>query len=204
MIIGPAWPIIMLSGQMNCQMVDDLMTQSNLDGAVQRVFCLLSLNRPQKLGVKRVRRGLVVTSHKKYLIIIVLEALVIAMGAGLVSVRINREPAVSNYDQYNPLLLALKYESPLHKFEQLVKENSFWVNYKSDVRAPDGMPASSILSSCATLGLTNHVRVLLGHGADPEEAITWCSDYGSEEAGALIRAIEESIVVDSQHNNKEL
>jgi hypothetical protein len=83
------------------------------------------------------------------------------------------------------LVAALRYESPLPKFVELVKEHHSWINYR-DGDLPDGV-AMSMLSRCAIGNLTNHVRVLIENGADTAEAIRWHEEYGTDEAIALIK-----------------
>jgi hypothetical protein len=94
----------------------------------------------------------------------------------------------TNFKERSPLWLALRYESPVSKFEEVVASNHSWVNLKTDPahKWVDVAASCSILAECAQRGLTNHVRVLLEAGADADEAIGWHRKYGWDEAADLI------------------
>ena len=90
----------------------------------------------------------------------------------------------------NPLDEALRYESPPKKFEELVEHYQGWVNFKEPPNPYLGRSSSmSILTGCALGQLTNHVQILIEHGADTNEALTWCEKYGEKGAADLIRQV---------------
>jgi hypothetical protein len=68
----------------------------------------------------------------------------------------------------NPLRLALDYDLPDDKFEQLVKSYPNWISFRTHY---EGGFNSSLLADCAMLRRTNFVRILITNGADVEEAV---------------------------------
>ena len=86
----------------------------------------------------------------------------------------------------SPLELALEYESPEHKFEELVKANPAWIPFRSSAGPPNlGQRDLPILAKCAEWKLTNHIRILIAHGASVKEALE-----ALEASGALQDSIE--------------
>lgn len=86
----------------------------------------------------------------------------------------------------SPLELALDYESPDEKFEELVKANRGWIPY----RPP--LSDFTILADCAILKKTNHIRILVAHGADVKDAINSLEAAGMRDAAELIRAVAKA------------
>ncbi len=95
---------------------------------------------------------------------------------------IRSEPVVSS-----PLELALEYQSPDKKFEELVKKYPGWTKYQ--VLLPDGTKGMPVLASCAMLSLTNHVRILVANGADMGQAIDSLKKVGANDAIKIIQDV---------------
>ena len=92
----------------------------------------------------------------------------------------------------SPLELALEYESPDAKFEELVKKYPEWLPYRPNLKDSSSM---SILTSCAMLHRTNYVRILIANGANVEEAVKWHREFGSSDAVKLLRQIETEVLL---------
>jgi hypothetical protein len=125
---------------------------------------------------------------KKYLTkllitIVVLESIVIALLLRNVShIKINLN---ENTVMTSPLELALEYEAPDAKFEELVKKYPSWIKHR--VQLPDGTQSMPVLASCALLNMTNKVSILLLNGADPKAAISSLEEIGANQPIELIR-----------------
>ena len=87
----------------------------------------------------------------------------------------------------SPLEEALDYESPDQKFEELVKTHSGWLPFRS--QATD-LP---ILATCAMLNKTNHIRILIAHGADVNESLKLLEAASIGDAAELLRAVASEI-----------
>ena len=83
----------------------------------------------------------------------------------------------------SPLELALEYELPDGKFEKLVKENAAWIPFRSPGSG------STILADCALLKKSNHVRILIAHGANIDDAIESLKNVSADDAIELLRQI---------------
>jgi len=83
----------------------------------------------------------------------------------------------------SPLDQALEYESPLEKFEQLVKENSGWIPHRSAIT---DLP---ILATCAIMRLTNHARILIAHGADVSKTLGILEERSMKDAMQVLRSV---------------
>lgn len=88
---------------------------------------------------------------------------------------------------------------PLEEFERAIRERPDLISYKPSDRPDD--ENMSILSGCAIILHTNHIKVLLKYGADIDEAINWHAKYGTKEALALLQQMkaEQAGKVDSSH-----
>ncbi len=70
-------------------------------------------------------------------------------------------------------------------------ENPGWVNYRERCDFPIEEWTPSILARCASLGYTNHVRVLIKSGANVQDAIDWHEQFGSEDSVRIIQMVAE-------------
>ena len=103
----------------------------------------------------------------------------------VISVRISKHYVKAYPSLRNPIYQALFEGVPLKQFSAIVASNSSWVN---QIEHRDGsVEDESILSMCADLGLTNHVRILIRNGADTNEALAYLFKYEETNAVALIR-----------------
>lgn len=121
------------------------------------------------------------------LVVVVIETAFILFVKG---VRVQRKLSLADYEVQNPIGVALEYESPLQKFEEVVRRNRGWVTYRQQQHYPDAGEVKPVLAKCASLGYTNHVQVLLRYGAEPGESIRWLRKNGSDDA---VRLIEEQV-----------
>jgi hypothetical protein len=96
----------------------------------------------------------------------------------------------------SPLELALDYESPDNKFEELVKKYPSWIPYQ--VVDPSGAKHGTILSSCAILMRTNYVRILIANGADVEEAVKSLKTVGADNAINLLLQVQSELKVQKE------
>lgn len=133
-------------------------------------------------------------SWNRILVIVLIAETVLFIGVK--SLRFTHRPTLRDYEATNPIAMALDYESPLWKFEKIVKGNPRWVDFRqrnqfSKAEVDEVMP---VLAGCAILDYTNHVRILLENGADAEESICWLKKNGSNEAAALISAIRCGVI----------
>lgn len=90
-------------------------------------------------------------------------------------------------DPYNPLELALEYESPDHKFEELVRKHPHWIAIRPSIEGVANWP---ILSDCAILDRTNYVRILIENGADVEDAVKSLEEVEAKDAISLLRQVQ--------------
>jgi len=109
----------------------------------------------------------------------ILLILIFASGYRSVHIFVKRNAPV-----LNPLALALEYESPDRKFEELVKQYPSWMRYRAPLG--DNESGMSILTRCAIVKNTNYVRILIAHGADVEETATELNRVGANDAIALL------------------
>jgi hypothetical protein len=107
------------------------------------------------------------------------------------TIKVRQQYSLRDYELLNPLQLALEFESPLWKFEELVKANPAWVTYRQEHHFPDADDVMPVMAGCALSGYTNHIQILLRHGADADEAINWLKQNGGAEKE--IRIIREQI-----------
>jgi hypothetical protein len=104
-----------------------------------------------------------------------------------------------HYMDDDPLRLAvLYYNSPLPRFEEIVKENRSWIDFPAGLEDADSVP--SILSVCAGDGLTGHVEVLIRNGADVGQSLAWEDAHGSPDARDLIAAVARRLGCELQSN----
>lgn len=96
----------------------------------------------------------------------------------------NRYQPVSYRD---PLDEAIWYRASPQRFEQLVEQFPTWVNFKDSTDPISGEDLSK-LTACALGRLTNYVEILVKHGADTNEALSWCEKHAANDAADLIRA----------------
>jgi hypothetical protein len=83
-----------------------------------------------------------------------------------------------------PITLAVKYDAPDKKFDEVVKQNLDSLPY----RPSDQVLA--ILAKCAYEKRTNYVRILIENGADVEEAVKQLRKVNQEEAVKLLRQVQ--------------
>lgn len=93
------------------------------------------------------------------------------------------------YDR-SPLIWMLR-DASLEEFELAVREHPEWIDQKSR-HLPDEANKSP-LTAALLLGLTNHVNVLLRHGADVREAERWCKQYDFPEGIDLLNSVCEEL-----------
>jgi hypothetical protein len=91
----------------------------------------------------------------------------------------------------NPLYLAVYSGVSADKFEALVSSNSAWINQVDRTTLISNPP--SLLSVCADLKLTNHVRILIQHGAKSEDAIAYEAKYEATNQIALIKYCQQAL-----------
>ena len=123
---------------------------------------------------------------RSLLLLVALEAIVITM---LVAARLHvvvEQTPLSENDFYNPLQIALEYDSSDEKFKELLTQFPEFVNQHSKNTGSLGSP---ILADCALLQKTNYIRILLTHGADIELAIESLRDIDAQEAIELLRQV---------------
>ena len=99
----------------------------------------------------------------------------------------------------SPLQLALDYESPDKKFEELVKKYPSWIPYR--IGFPGGEKGMSILTSCAITKNTNYIRILIANGADVEEAAAELSRVGADDAIKLLRQVQSEFLKTGSAND---
>jgi hypothetical protein len=88
---------------------------------------------------------------------------------------------------YNPLKLALEYESPDQKFEELVRKHPHLISTRTSIK---GIANPPILASCAVLERTNYVKILIENGADVEEAVNFLETVEAKDAINLLHQIQ--------------
>jgi len=91
----------------------------------------------------------------------------------------------------HPLLLALEYESPPSKFEELLQTQRGWINFRQE--GVTGELSMSVLEVCALTRRTNHIELLIKHGADVEQAITSRQANGDQASADLIHYCQKEI-----------
>jgi hypothetical protein len=91
---------------------------------------------------------------------------------------------LSSIPAESPITLALKYDAPDKKFEEVVKQNLGWLPY----HFPDQTLA--VLAKCAYEKRTNYVRILIENGADVEEAVKQLRKVNQEEAVKLLKQVQ--------------
>ncbi|MDD5519618.1 MAG: hypothetical protein PHI84_02255 [Kiritimatiellae bacterium] len=79
------------------------------------------------------------------------------------------------------------------EFEQEIIKHPELINHKDPSPNIPESSRGSILSGAAILMKTNHVKMLISHGADVDEAIDWNSKYGSTNAIELLIKISREI-----------
>jgi hypothetical protein len=84
---------------------------------------------------------------------------------------------------HNPIYVAALARVPLPEFESVVQSNLPSLNVKDQGLGTD---PPSVLSVCAGLDLTNHVRLLIAYGADVTEATNYLHKYGAKKELSLI------------------
>ena len=84
----------------------------------------------------------------------------------------------------SPISLALKYEAPDKKFEEVVKKNLGWLPYRQMLQS------YTVLAECAILGRTNYVRILIKNGADVDVAVKDLTKLNEEEAVKLLKQVQ--------------
>jgi len=77
------------------------------------------------------------------------------------------------------------------RFETLVASNSNWINQVDRLVFTNDPP--SLLSLAAELDLTNHIRILIRHGANVDEAISYETKYEATNQVALIKYCQQSL-----------
>jgi len=87
----------------------------------------------------------------------------------------------------SPLTLALDYDAPDTKFQEVVKQHLAWLPYHAY-----GDP-TSILAKCADRKRTNYVRILIENGADVEKAVKELKDLNQEEAVNLLNQVQSQV-----------
>lgn len=87
----------------------------------------------------------------------------------------------------SPLELAVDYEASDRMFEQLVKQNPKWINYR--LPSPGSAP---ILADAAILNRTNYVRILIANGANIKDAEKSLKNVGADDAIKLIQSVATS------------
>ena len=116
----------------------------------------------------------------------IIEAIVIAClvttNKRLLIVRPSPVPA-----SQNPLRLAIEYQSPDDKFEELARRYPDLVTQRTGLQKPFTTP---ILADCAVLKLTNYVRILIANGANLSEAIKSLREIGADDALNLIQQVQ--------------
>jgi hypothetical protein len=106
-------------------------------------------------------------------------------------IEIKKRFVVSGPRAKNPLYVAVFGRMPAEHFETLVASNANWVNQVDESIVTDDSP--SILYLCAELGLTNHVKILIQHGANVDDAIAYGAKYGRTDRVALIKYCQQSL-----------
>ena len=115
-----------------------------------------------------------------YAIVVVL-ALVLGCDRA-VQVKVTKEPVM--YDR-SPLI-RLADKASFQEFEAAVTSHPEWINQKSKVIPHD----RGALAACAIMARTNHVRILIQHGADVQEALAWFEQENWEEPAQLITRVQ--------------
>lgn len=99
-------------------------------------------------------------------------------------------------DDRSPLQYMVDKRS-LKEFEDEVVAHPEWINRKASYLSyADNY---SVLSGCAIIGKTNHVRILIQHGADVKEALEWCKSEGEDSAANLIRQVYKECEKEGLH-----
>ena len=131
---------------------------------------------------------------KLLLSLAVVEAIIIF---GLVVTRSRIYVAVEQSFEYSgrhPLKLALSYESPDSKFEELTMQYPEWVSHRSNYEGAANWP---ILADCALDMRTNYIRILISHGADVDQALRCLEELDLYDAVNLIRRVQSETTVRS-------
>lgn len=123
---------------------------------------------------------------KLLIALVAAEAVIIMILLGT-RIQVNETPATA---VRSPLELALEYEAPAEKFEQLVKKGPGWIHYRSQNGGGYSWP---ILASCAILKKTNYIRILIRYGANVQQAIESLKETGSDDAIQLLRQMESEV-----------
>ena len=87
----------------------------------------------------------------------------------------------------NQLELAIDYESPDKKFEELVRQHPYLISARISIK---GFAARTILADCAILERTNYVRILIENGADVEDAVKFLERIEAKDAINLLRQVQ--------------
>jgi hypothetical protein len=88
---------------------------------------------------------------------------------------------------YNPLKMALEYQSPDQKFKELVLKYPYLISARTSIK---GVANSPILADCAILERTNYVRILIENGADVEDAVKSLEEVEAKDAISLLRQVQ--------------
>jgi len=106
----------------------------------------------------------------------------------IVSIRIGWRYDTSGLQ--NPLYFAVFGGMSADRFASLVASNRTWINKVQ--RLHGAADDASLLSVCADMGLTNHVKILIQNGADVPSSIAYFLKYGGTNEAAFIRYCQES------------
>jgi hypothetical protein len=90
----------------------------------------------------------------------------------------------------SPIALAAQYDAPDKKFEEVVKSNLGWIEYR-----PLGDKSFTVLGDCACERKTNYVRILIENGADVKATVKELNalDPVAKEGAALIKSIDSEV-----------
>jgi hypothetical protein len=88
---------------------------------------------------------------------------------------------------FNPIALALEYEAPDRKFEEVVKQHLGWLEYRP---LPD---SDTVLADCASASRTNYVRILIENGANVDLAVKDLTKVNNDEAIRLLKQVQSKV-----------
>jgi hypothetical protein len=127
------------------------------------------------------------TTSKQYLVAVALFEGIIIIFLVVSGTHVVVKKQISPISVKSPIALALEYDAPDKKFEEVVKKNRGWLSY----RLP--FASTGILADCADQKRTNYVRILIENGADVEEAEKQLREVNREEAIKLLREVQSEL-----------
>lgn len=122
----------------------------------------------------------------RYLLIgaVIIEAMVIVLLVTTQKRLAIVRSSVSALPPLNPLELAIEYEASDRRFEEIVRQYPYLISARTSIKGVANSPA---LADCALLQRTNYVKILIGNGANVEDAMSFLEKLEASDAIDVIR-----------------